>query len=303
MTNLSHKSNAINQFINQLDGIHNQQKQWEVIYKKSNQNLYQILTECLSFYNTIKASEVEKETLQVLKNSLNSTGIKVQRNTPTLTIIVRYVFKMDRKRSHAYARVLYIALKDGIKPAEFAQWIEDNGGIEEITRTIAASTATKKKRQELESKVEDINNYLNKYINKPLAVFPDTPLVNDGDTGEFILLLGKKDIKGKGTKVLTPIPDSSGSMTDTALKKIATALINDPNKRIYTEEQEQAHFNFYNLPKGVLATTKGPANDDMQVMDKEKLIATSNSLFNFGDLNAKQPKKRKSGRKSKKLGV
>lgn len=294
MTNLSkqEKNTAITQFIHQLDGIHSQQKQWESLYKRSNQGLYQILADCLDFYNTIKTSVVEKETMQTLRNSLKSASIKIQLNTPTLTIIVRYVFKSDRRRSHAYARVLNVALKKDIKPDDLVQWIENNDGIEEITKTIAASEATKKKKQELESKVQYVKDYLNPYITEPLAVFPDTPLVHDSDTGEFILLLGKKDIAGKGTKVLTPIPDSSGSMTDTAFKKIATALINDPSKQIYTEEQEG--FKFYNLPIDALDVTLDSANDDTHVIEKERSMAISQSLFSGMDFDTEQPKKRKS---------
>lgn len=80
------------------------------------------------------------------------------------------------------------------------------------------------KRTKLEAKVEEVKQMLLTQIQTPLAVAPKTALVNAADTGEYTLLIGKMQANGE-TKVLSVVPDTTDSMVDTAIKKIAASLI------------------------------------------------------------------------------
>ena len=99
-----------NNTVQQLDGLRTRRMTWEATdYKKSNEGLYALLADTLDVFNGkfIIASEDNRKTLRKeLEGKLKTDGIKVQRNTTTLTMLIRYVFGSDRKRAHGYAYVL-----------------------------------------------------------------------------------------------------------------------------------------------------------------------------------------------------
>ena len=77
---------------------------------------------------------------------LSEMKIKTQKNSPTLTLFVRYVFSSDRKRAHGYSYVLNAAISHGITAAQLPQWIVSEGGIEEIKRKMVQSDESKERQ-------------------------------------------------------------------------------------------------------------------------------------------------------------
>lgn len=102
-------------------------------YKRSNEELYELLSECLDFY-----FELRKDTsrCKALNNYLRDNKIQFQESSSLVTRIVRAVFNSSfQKRAYAYARVITIAV-DEKKPTEtMNDFITKRGGIEEIRRT------------------------------------------------------------------------------------------------------------------------------------------------------------------------
>ncbi len=218
------KLNVAHGVIRKLDDLIVKRGKWQVQYDRTNQALYELLAGCLDSYYTIKGTKAEKVFLGNIKESLQARKLKVKEGTSVLHLIVRYVFDSDRRRIYGYARVLRVAVKDKIEVAHFVEWVKKAGGLEEITATKGATEETLKKRIALEAKVEDVKDLLVEQLQHPLAVVPKTHLVNAVDTAEYTLLIGKMQVDGK-TKVLSVVPDASSAMIQTAIKKIAEALI------------------------------------------------------------------------------
>lgn len=227
MATKQNKQTASANTIARLNELSAQRETWERdLFARSNKALYELLTECLKVYVSIKGTGAEGTVLADMKTVLAQRGIVTKGSSPVLTVIVRYVFNNDRRRAHSYSRVLRIAVLEGVEPARFADWVAEQGGIEEVVRTKALSEGTLKKRATLADYAVQVKQLLLSQLEIPLATVPKTGLMGNAvDTSEYTLLIGKTQANGE-TKVLSIVPNATESMINAAVQRIAQALMN-----------------------------------------------------------------------------
>lgn len=218
------KQEVVEAVMTQLKDIYEARFDWQVQYDRTNGFLYDLLASCLDVYLEIKGTPVEKDVLKAMTAELERCGFVVRKNTRVINLIVRYVFNAGRKRTYIYARILSLAVNQKITPSNLRPWIENSGGIEEVSKTKGATPETIKKRAELAEKIEEVYELLNKQLKNPLAMVPITELMDIASSGEYTLLIGKTLPSGE-TQVLSVVPDSSSTMIDSSIKKIAEALM------------------------------------------------------------------------------
>ena len=178
-----------------LDALCTKRQAWESTdYKKANEGLYALLADSYDVFNSkfLKGSEGDKRTLRMdLEKRLKSSGVKVQRNSTTLTMFIRYIFNCDRNRSHGYTYVLKAAISHNVAPADLPMWLANEGGIEEVKRKMVQSEESKAKIAKLETAKTQITGELQQALTTPLAQFHF-----DGLTGNYALLLAKPQPNG-----------------------------------------------------------------------------------------------------------
>jgi hypothetical protein len=109
-----------------------------VAYQSSNESLYQILADCLRLYYFVaeprdqKPRERRDELKTHLEKILDARNASFTSDTPLATVIVRCVFKTDRKRASVYSIVLRLAILEAVKPCDLASFIRAAGGVEEL---------------------------------------------------------------------------------------------------------------------------------------------------------------------------
>ena len=232
--------------VTQLDGLVAQRKQWEATdYKKANEGLYSLLASCLDVFNSkfVTAGDDDKKTLRgELKNRLTADGVRVQRNTNTLTMFVRFVFGSDRKRAHGYTYVLKAAISYDVTAASLPSWIVDQGGIEEVRKRMIVSEKALANRTALASAKAQVVANVEQASVTPLAKFNMS-----GVSGEYALLLAK------------PAPDGTVSIV---------GVISDINEA------------FYNACLLKMARVKAADNAESLALSKEgtDLLAGSSSI-------------------------
>ena len=122
--------------VSDLDSLVTKRKQWEITdYKKANEGLYSLLASCLDVFAAkfVDADLDNRKTLRSeLSNKLRADGIRVQSNTTTLTMFVRFVFGSDRKRAHGYTYVLKAAISHGITAANLPSWIWNKAALKKL---------------------------------------------------------------------------------------------------------------------------------------------------------------------------
>lgn len=197
---------------------------WQVQCDRTNKSLYDLLGECLNIYTSFKGTCTEKDILETIKKDLTDRGIKFQISTPVLTLVVRYIFSAERRRAFTYSNAIAVAINNGVKAENFATWVQEFGGIEEVVKQNAYSQETMSKRNNLNNQIETIKDSLTQQVKNPLAIVPKSDLVNISETSEYTLLIGKTQANGE-TIVLSVIPEASEAMIEAAIANIAKAVI------------------------------------------------------------------------------
>ena len=101
----------------------------------SNKKLYSILSVAYSYYHAMKI-DGDKDSRKVFKDQMD-TFIKQREYifsqvTHDMTKVVKCVFGVDRRRVSAYSIALREALRQGVAADELIDFIEENGGVEQI---------------------------------------------------------------------------------------------------------------------------------------------------------------------------
>jgi hypothetical protein len=214
-----------NTIVQSLDGLAEQRKKWErTEYKKANKGLYDLLAECLQVYTDefLKAVPDNRKTLRnELASRLKADDIKVQKNTTTLTMFVRYVFGSDRKRAHGYTYVLMAALSQDVAASELANYIVEQGGVEEIKRKMVISQEAQAKRAARDAAKGEVKGEIEQAVTSPLAT-----VALNGLTGKYAVLLGKPAPDGT-VSVVGVLSDADEVLINALLARMAKVRIKD----------------------------------------------------------------------------
>lgn len=113
---------------------------WEQgAYRTSNQSLYAVLGQCLAFCGELSIADA-KQRSSALEAFYKERGYKYKKELPLANRVVRAVFgDVNRRRISTYALVLRQAQKEEIAYSNLSTWIEERGGIQEITLARSAS--------------------------------------------------------------------------------------------------------------------------------------------------------------------
>lgn len=119
-----------------LTGMEQQRVSWENNeLAASNRRLYSILTQAYSYYWELKLNSnevVRKQKKTALDNFVSERGYTFMPSTHDMTRVVKCVFGMDRRRVSAYSIALREALRQEVQVADLVDFIEVNGGVEQI---------------------------------------------------------------------------------------------------------------------------------------------------------------------------
>jgi hypothetical protein len=137
---------AVNSAMFTLERLEHEREQWEgKELAASRARLYSLLTDCYSFYITMKTDRqatVREQLREALGLFISSRNYGFTPTTHDMTRVVKAVFGVDRRRVSAYSLALRAALEGGertadgkataVSAADLAQWLEDKGGVEEV---------------------------------------------------------------------------------------------------------------------------------------------------------------------------
>jgi hypothetical protein len=159
--------------IQQLETLSGEREVWEsTVYQTATEALYGLLAKVYGFYEDsfINRSAEERLALrQEVASKLTQSGVRVQSNSSVLGLLIRYVFKSDRKRVLCYQKAVEVAKKFSVKPTELPDWLRGNHGIDGVAKLTKENQAKVAKRQELEAAVTQINAVIEQRKGQPLA--------------------------------------------------------------------------------------------------------------------------------------
>jgi hypothetical protein len=216
-----------NSIVSQLDALTLTRQNWEqTAYKKSNEQLYSLLSDCLEVFQAkfVNGSKADQKTLrEEVITRLKADGVKAQKNSTTLTLFVRLVFGSDRKRAHGYGYVLNAAISHEVKAAELAQWITSEGGIEQIKRKMVQSDEAKARSEKMKNARETAESLIVEAAVNPLATVGIDGI--QANSRNIMLAVGSANGEFNVTYVLNEVSDA-----------LYNALLKQAAKQIAAEE-------------------------------------------------------------------
>jgi len=173
---------------NHIEQLVMERELWEHnAYRTSNEQLYALLARCYGLYKLMEEKTDEATLLRKsLNDYINLKGLVFTKGTHTLTKIVKCVFGADRRRVSAYSIVLRHALAKQLEQKGIADFIRDNGGVEEIRLQKAANAMTPKQKAEQARAAVGANNY-GLLVSKKLQ---DMVQADVGKRGKQVVLIG-----------------------------------------------------------------------------------------------------------------
>jgi hypothetical protein len=123
-----------------LADLETERETWEQgAYRTSNLALYSVLAKCLAIAQA-DTPELAKQRNAGLEAFYKQRGYSYKKDAPPATRVVKAVFgAVDRRRLSTYSLVLREAIKQKVLATQLAEWIEQNGGIQEIRLSQSAT--------------------------------------------------------------------------------------------------------------------------------------------------------------------
>lgn len=180
---------------------------------RTNLELYNLLAGIYSLYlTTIKLGSMD-EVIKEMKAGLKCVNVKTQKNTPNLTVFVRYVYRADRKKAYNYTQVLLLAEKEQVKAQDLSEFIIDVGGIEACKRKMNTGN-NHNSNENYEGKLEKI-----KKMDAIATVDFDHGSVDLSDESELVLVIARTSKHGK-LELLNVVSETTEAMLKSAIKKV-----------------------------------------------------------------------------------
>lgn len=164
-----------------LSTLETKRLSWESgAYRTSNQELYGILAECLSFCGEDLSPTQVKERRASLEAFYKERGYKYKKELPIVTRVVKAVFgNIDRRRVSTYSLVLRQAQKKKVAYLDLPQWIEEMGGIQEIRLSQSDSFVSPKTKAENAKKAVQGRSFLGFAKSELLSTQADAEFLGD----------------------------------------------------------------------------------------------------------------------------
>jgi hypothetical protein len=217
-------SNKVQAVMSEAQSLCAQREQFEKAeLARSNKALYSILTNVYALFKKAVADKCIKETVTEMSKVLNKRGVRVQNNTPTLTVFVRFVFNSDRKRAYNYASTLMAAVQAEVEPTNLASFIEGKNGVEECKKEFKKKDETKKREEAIKNTSVDVGDLL-KTISPISRVTIPNASVDFSDATDFAFIVARAVGNGE-FELLRVVPKTTKGMQNTAIKEIAKDVI------------------------------------------------------------------------------
>ena len=197
-------------------------------YARSNKALYAILSSIYTLFKNAVEDQCIVEAVKAMRVQLKARGVKVQSNSPALTVFVRFVFNSDRKRAYNYASTLMAAVQAEIEPSKLADFIEGKNGVEECKKQYKMKEETQQRVQAVATASIEVVSALKSMPCISSITLPNSN-VEFSDGAEFAFIVARSIGKGK-FELLRVVPKSTKTMQSVAVKELAKQLIDQAAK-------------------------------------------------------------------------
>lgn len=195
---------------------------------RTNWELYNLLAGIYSLYRNAAEQKYTDDAVKLMGEKLKKFNVRIQSNTPSLTVFVRYVYRTDRKKAYTYSQVLNFADKKGVTPADLPSFIDANGGVEKCKE---ANKSGLGQALSVEDRKEQIKTY------EAFATIQlDASQYDPAKATDVVFVVGKIDADGR-LELLKVLQDVNASMLKQAAPGKQKAESDDPKSEVVVTKQ------------------------------------------------------------------
>ncbi|MDB9807589.1 hypothetical protein OAC03_06975 [Amylibacter sp.] len=264
----------VKSFENEMSKLRTTATEWHSVeYTNSNNRLYSIFAELYTLYETcidIKA-EANVRKRKWLKEACEAKGMKFGRKPTLQQLLINFAFFVEgvdytkqQKRLSGYVRVFTSATaQTDIDSSNIAEWIVEEGGIENIRQQTTKSATTKQQRIEKGKQLLSDAELLQSF-------FTQQTKENATKTDDVVLLVGLQNADGS-VSVKHVIYSAEEDSTISGQTVINNALCN-----VFSKHNEKAK---KNAVKETAESEAKASTDISDMVEKEKAtISFENEL-------------------------
>jgi hypothetical protein len=224
-------------------------------YQNSKNKLYNLLASVYRLHEEkfITASADDRRTLrQQLTDMLQpSTTNKIRLSNEPLSLLIRYVFKADRRRLHTYKSAIKLAKDDNILPDSFAQWVKDSGGLDKVIQQRQKSKKINNRSTIVNTATNQIEDLISKRSQSPIC----SVQVPVNATSQRVLMLAEPSPKGE-YKIIYLFENPSESIQKSLIRQEASKQISNELElnSVIEEISSLTNTNSANMPDALIAT-------------------------------------------------
>jgi hypothetical protein len=201
--------------------------------KRSNEELYELLSACLDFHNDLKGNTTK---CKALNDHLRREGIDFKDSTSLATRVVRAVFNSSfQKRAYSYARVITIAAAEKSPNVSMSDFITRRGGIEELRRTKQNGKSPSDERKDRIAVAETTLSESAALV-APFKVSSSTRKPNDGKEHSLFVAVMREEADGSYSMVFET---STPSVVNSALEQAGKELLKAQQEKKAEDSQRQ----------------------------------------------------------------
>lgn len=235
-----------------LDSLCSERQSWQDNeYKTSTTRLYALLGSVQGVYQTkfVEAKDDDRRTLrQQLIGKLNADGIRVVKSTDTLGLLIRYVFKGDRRRVMSYKYAILAANSHGITSDKLAEWLSAAGGLEEVVRKVSFSQETIDRREAVVQAVNRVQELISKREDNPVA----TITLPNSKVNSRVMLLAEPCGNGE-FKILYVFTEPSEGVQKALIRKAASSNVEIEVENHAVQSEANKFIKFTNINNAEVA--------------------------------------------------
>lgn len=128
-----------------LDALIAERTSWETNeLARSNKRLYELLADCYRLAEEIKANRDKQKRFKAI---LDERNVTLSGGSNTLTKVIKLVFGTERRRASTYSLAVRAAKAAGVEPEGLAEWLTEQGGVEEVRLASSNSDGNSPKQQ------------------------------------------------------------------------------------------------------------------------------------------------------------
>lgn len=240
---------AKNVFI-EIDKLSTDCISWEsTSYKNSTARLYELLAAVYKMYEDkfVSAKADDRRTLrQQLEAKFNELGITVRKKGDTLGLLIRYIFKADRRRLITYKNAILAAKSKNVNSDALPQWLSDAGGVEEVSKSILRSDEAVRWKEEVIKATDRVQELIAQGTVTPLGTVNLPDSANNAD----VMLLAKHCGNGQ-FNISYVFENPTEGVKNNLIRQAATKFVTEQTEINVAAKEAKSFINFASLNKAV----------------------------------------------------